>query len=71
MVVALDTYSVAFPAVLAAMLFRKKLVLRVGGDFLWEQYLERVKKPKLSAKERQKRVSQGMKLAWARKKAGK
>ncbi|MDO8619893.1 MAG: glycosyltransferase family 4 protein [bacterium] len=36
-----DTFSAAFPALLACKLFRKKLIIRTGGDFLWEQYVER------------------------------
>lgn len=37
----LDTYSTGFPAVLASKLFGKKSVIRTGGDFLWEGYVER------------------------------
>src|SRR5689334_19581708 len=40
----LDTYSVGFPTVLACKLFGKKGVIRTGGDFLWEQYVERTGK---------------------------
>ncbi len=40
-VFALDTFSAALPALLAAKLFRKKLIVRTGGDFLWESYVER------------------------------
>lgn len=40
-VIALDTFSVGLPAVVAAKLFRKKCVVRIGGDFLWEQYVNR------------------------------
>ncbi len=40
-VLALDTWSVGFPALCAAKLFRKKFLVRVGGDFLWEGYVER------------------------------
>jgi glycosyltransferase involved in cell wall biosynthesis len=40
-VIALDTFSAAIPALCAAKLFRKPLVVRTGGDFLWEQYIER------------------------------
>ncbi len=36
-----DTVSVAVPAVLAGCLMGKKTVVRVGGDFVWEQYIER------------------------------
>ena len=41
---ALDTFSVALPAVLAARLFGNKIIIRTGGDFLWEQYVERTGK---------------------------
>ncbi len=40
-VLALDTWSVALPGVLAAKLFGKKFIIRTGGDFLWEAYVER------------------------------
>jgi glycosyltransferase involved in cell wall biosynthesis len=40
-VIALDTFSAALPALLAAQLLRKSLIVRTGGDFLWEQYVER------------------------------
>lgn len=40
-VIALDTFSCALPAVLASKVFSKKVVLRSGGDFLWEKYVER------------------------------
>ncbi len=40
-VVALDTFSVAFPTVCAAQILRKKVLIRTGGDFLWEFYVER------------------------------
>ncbi len=40
-VFALDTYSVGFPAVFASKLFGKQCVIRTGGDFLWEGYVER------------------------------
>ena len=42
-VIALDTFSVAVPAVFVSHLFRKKIIIRVGGDFLWEQYVQRTK----------------------------
>ncbi len=41
LVIALDTFSVAFPAVCAARLCGKKMIIRTGGDFLWEFYVER------------------------------
>lgn len=40
-VFALDTWSVGVPALLVARIFRKKYLVRVGGDFLWESYVER------------------------------
>lgn len=40
-VIVLDTVSVALPAVLAGALARKKTVVRVGGDFVWERFVER------------------------------
>lgn len=39
--IVLDTFSVAFPAIVAAKIFGKKTILRTGGDFLWESYVER------------------------------
>lgn len=40
-VYALDTVSVGFPAALAALLLRKKFVVRVPGDYAWEQARQR------------------------------
>lgn len=37
----LDTVSVALPAVIAGWLLHKKTIVRVGGDFVWERYVER------------------------------
>ncbi|HEY4511365.1 MAG TPA: glycosyltransferase family 4 protein [Candidatus Paceibacterota bacterium] len=42
-ILALDTWSVGLPALLAAKLFGKKVIMRIGGDFLWESYVERSK----------------------------
>lgn len=39
-----DSVSAGFPAVIAGKILQKKVVLRLGGDFLWEQYVERTKK---------------------------
>jgi len=39
---ALDAMSVGLPSLLASRLLRKPLVLRVGGDFAWEQAVERL-----------------------------
>jgi glycosyltransferase involved in cell wall biosynthesis len=41
---ALDTFSVGLPTVIAAQIFWKKTIIRTGGDFLWEQYVERTGK---------------------------
>ncbi len=38
---ALDTFSVGLPAVVAGRLLGKKIIIRIGGDFLWEGYVER------------------------------
>lgn len=40
-VFALDTFSAALPALIAAKILRKKFIIRTGGDFLWESYVER------------------------------
>lgn len=40
-ILALDTWSVGFPSLAAAKLLRKKLLVRIGGDFVWEAYIER------------------------------
>ena len=40
-VLVLDTYSSALPATIVSKLFGKKIILRTGGDFLWEFYVER------------------------------
>ncbi|MFZ2763791.1 MAG: hypothetical protein WAX80_02010, partial [Minisyncoccia bacterium] len=40
-IITLDTYSVGVPSVLAATMFGKKIIVRIGGDFLWESYVER------------------------------
>ena len=42
--IALDTFSVGLPAVAAGLILRKKVIVRTGGDFLWEQYVERTGK---------------------------
>lgn len=41
LIIALDTFSVGLPATLAARLLGKKIIIRTGGDFLWEGYVER------------------------------
>lgn len=40
-IISLDTFSVGLPAALVQFLTRKPLLIRVGGDFLWEGYVER------------------------------
>ncbi len=40
-VIGLDTFSAALPAMFAARLFRRPFMVRTGGDFLWEGYVER------------------------------
>ncbi|HEY8309017.1 MAG TPA: glycosyltransferase [Gemmatimonadaceae bacterium] len=40
-VLALDTWSAGLPALIAARLMRKTVVVRIGGDFLWESYTQR------------------------------
>lgn len=40
-VFAFDTLTVGAPAALACFLSRAPLRIRIGGDFLWEQYVER------------------------------
>lgn len=72
-VLALDTFTVGVPSVFAAKLLRKKVVIRTGGDFLWEQYVERTKEKvllsefytgtrQLSLKERVIRLITGLTL---------
>jgi glycosyltransferase involved in cell wall biosynthesis len=46
----LDTFSVGLPTVLACKIFGKKSIIRTGGDFLWEQYVERIGKKVLLSK---------------------
>jgi hypothetical protein len=43
----LDTASTAPALVLAGWLLRKHTVVRIGGDFLWETYVDRTKEPLL------------------------
>src|SRR3989344_444032 len=37
---AFDTLSTGVPAVLVGKILRKKVVVRIGGDFLWETHIE-------------------------------
>ncbi|MEK7642536.1 MAG: glycosyltransferase family 4 protein [Patescibacteria group bacterium] len=46
----LDTFSVGLPSALACKVLNKKCIIRTGGDFLWEQYVERTKKKVLLRK---------------------
>lgn len=41
LILVLDTWSAAVPCMLACALMGKKYILRTGGDFLWETYVER------------------------------
>lgn len=41
LVLALDTWSVGIPSCAVAAVRRVPLYVRIGGDFLWEQYIER------------------------------
>jgi len=41
MILVLDTWSAAVPTMFACAILRKKYILRTGGDFLWESYVER------------------------------
>lgn len=44
-ILALDTWSVGLPAYFVSKFLRLPLILRIGGDYLWESYAERTKKP--------------------------
>lgn len=64
LILVLDTWSAAVPAMFACRLMRKRYLIRTGGDFLWETYVERTgdmvlfkdfyptRIPKLSRKEK-------------------
>ena len=41
LILVLDTWSAAVPTLWACKLMRKKYIIRTGGDFLWETYVER------------------------------
>lgn len=43
-VYAFDYLSAGIPSVVACKAFNKKLVIRSGGDFIWESYLDKYKK---------------------------
>lgn len=40
-ILALDAFSVGVPSTIVSKIFRKKLIIRVGGDFLYSTYLNR------------------------------
>ena len=42
-IVTLDTFSTAVPVGLVAPFIRAPIICRVGGDFVWEQYVERTR----------------------------
>lgn len=44
LILVLDTWSAAVPTMYACKLIGKKYVVRTGGDFLWEEYVERTGK---------------------------
>jgi glycosyltransferase involved in cell wall biosynthesis len=64
LILVLDTWSAAVPTMLACRMMGKRYIIRTGGDFLWETYVERTgdlvpfkdfcdtKMDKLSGKER-------------------
>jgi len=45
LLIALDTISAGLPATLAAKILGVRSVVRLGGDFLWETYVERTQDP--------------------------
>ena len=40
-IIAFDTYSVGVPAAFAGRILHIPVVIRIGGDFVWESYVER------------------------------
>lgn len=42
-ILAFDTWSTGFPAFVVASVLRKKFAVRIGGDFLWESFVNRTK----------------------------
>lgn len=44
-VLALDTWSVGLPALIAASATRTPLIVRIGGDPVWESFVERRREP--------------------------
>jgi len=41
LILVLDTWSAAVPTMYACKIMNKKYIIRTGGDFLWENYVER------------------------------
>lgn len=41
LILVLDTWSAAVPTMVACAFMHKKYIIRTGGDFLWESYVER------------------------------
>ncbi len=41
LIIVLDTWSAAVPTMYACKIMHKKYIIRTGGDFLWESYVER------------------------------
>jgi glycosyltransferase involved in cell wall biosynthesis len=41
LILVLDTWSAAVPTMYACKFMKKKYIIRTGGDFLWESYVER------------------------------
>ncbi len=44
-ILALDTFSVGLPSVVASRLLGRKIIIRIGGDFLWSAYVNRTGEP--------------------------
>lgn len=49
-VLALDTFSVGLPAAIASRICGRKIIIRTGGDFLYEQFVERTNEKVLLSK---------------------
>ncbi len=41
----LDTYSTGVPTVILGLVLRKKIIVRIGGDYLWSTYVNRTGSP--------------------------
>jgi len=44
-ILALDSLAAGLPSVLVGKIFRKKVLIRFGGDFLWEKFVESGQEP--------------------------